>query len=79
MWQRGELSTLDVETYIQWLADFVERLGPDQVLHRLTGDSPSEKRLAPLWDVHKNAIREGLDQELARRGTRQGSRAGLPT
>ena len=72
-WREGRVDVLDHETYVQWLADFVERLGPDQVLHRLTGDAPLEERLAPRWDVHKNAIRDLLDAELARRGTRQGS------
>ncbi|MDP6520690.1 MAG: TIGR01212 family radical SAM protein [Planctomycetota bacterium] len=72
-WRTGDLSTLDHETYIDFLADFVERLDAEQVLHRLTGDSPPEKLLAPHWPVHKNAIREGLAAELRRRGTRQGS------
>lgn len=72
-WRAGELETLDVETYVEWLADFVERLRPEQVLHRITGDSPAEKLLAPHWGVHKNAVRERLEAELARRGTRQGS------
>jgi radical SAM superfamily enzyme len=75
-WQRGEVATLDADTYVEWLADFVERLDPEQVLHRLTGDSPAEKLLAPRWTPHKNEIRERLDTELAHRGTRQGSRRG---
>ncbi len=73
-WRKGRFRALDPETYVDWLADFVERLAPDQVLHRLTADAPPEERLAPRWDVHKNAIRERLAGELERRGTRQGSR-----
>ncbi len=69
----GELEVLTSERYVDWLADFVERLAPEQVLHRLTGDSPRENLLAPHWDLHKNAIREHLETELTRRGTRQGS------
>lgn len=72
-WRRGDIETLDAETYVQWLADFVERLGPDQILHRLTGDSPAEKLLAPKWPVAKNRIRQMLNAELEQRGTRQGS------
>ncbi|TDJ71448.1 MAG: TIGR01212 family radical SAM protein [Planctomycetota bacterium] len=74
-WKRGEVEPLEPETYVEWLADFVERLHPDQVLHRLTGDSPPEKLLAPRWDVHKNFVRELLSSELAHRGTSQGSHA----
>ena len=75
-WRRGEVAALALETYVDWLADFVERLAPEQVLHRLTGDAPEEQRLAPRWGVHKNAVRERLAAELRVRGSRQGSRHG---
>jgi radical SAM superfamily enzyme len=74
-WKSGQLSVLDEGTYVDWLADFVERLAPAQVLHRITGDSPAEDLLAPLWTAHKNAIRERLAAEMRRRGTMQGARA----
>lgn len=73
-WREGRVDVLDVATYVDWLADFVERLRPDQVLHRLTGDAPDEERLAPHWAVHKNEVRERLAAELERRGARQGAR-----
>lgn len=72
-WRAGGVSVLDFPTYVDWLADFVERLGPAQVLHRLSGDSPGEALLAPIWDQHKNDVRTSLALELARRGTRQSS------
>jgi radical SAM superfamily enzyme len=74
-WKSGALDVLDVATYVEWLADFVERLGPTQVLHRITGDSPAADLLAPLWSVHKNDVRAMLSSELARRGTAQGALA----
>ncbi|MBL6756143.1 MAG: TIGR01212 family radical SAM protein [Planctomycetes bacterium] len=73
-YRKGELSVLEAEEYVQWLTDFVERLHPDQVLHRVTGDAPLEKRIAPRWNVYKNEIRERLAAELTRRLARQGSR-----
>jgi uncharacterized protein len=72
-WREGRVEPLDAPRYVRWLADFVERLRPEQVLHRITGDAPSDKLLAPLWDLSKQRIRGCLDEELARRGTRQGS------
>ncbi|MDG1498976.1 MAG: TIGR01212 family radical SAM protein [Planctomycetota bacterium] len=72
-WRDGDVEVLDPETYVSWLADFTERLLPDQVLHRITGDAPLEERLAPRWDLYKNAIREMLAAELGKRGTVQGS------
>ena len=73
-YHRGDVEVLEPETYVDWLTDFVERLRPDQVLHRVTGDSPAEDLVAPHWDVHKNWVRDRLDDELASRGSRQGSR-----
>jgi len=73
-WRDGSVTTLDVETYVEWLADFVERLAPTQVLHRLTGDATPADLLAPLWPVQKTVVRELLAAELERRGTRQGDR-----
>ncbi|HUR27449.1 MAG TPA: TIGR01212 family radical SAM protein [Planctomycetota bacterium] len=72
-WKEGRVEVLAPETYVAWLADFVERLDPAQVLHRITGESPAADLLAPCWTISKNAVREMLARELAERGTRQGS------
>ncbi len=71
-WRQGTVETLSAETYVEWLADFVERLRPDQVLHRLCADAPDAELLAPRWDVHKNEVRARLQAELVQRGTHQG-------
>jgi radical SAM protein (TIGR01212 family) len=78
-WREGRVAPLEPTTYVDWLADFVERLGPEQVLHRITGDSPAQELLAPHWSIHKNRVRELLAHELERRGSRQGAvRGGAP-
>jgi len=74
-WRAGELSVIEEDAYVDWLADFVERLREDQVLHRLTGDASDADRLAPQRNFDKTAVRSRLALELARRGTRQGSLA----
>ncbi len=76
-WRQGQVATLDVHEYVLWLADFVERLGSEQVLHRITGDAGPAELLAPLWPVEKNVVRERLAAELVRRGTVQGARVGV--
>jgi radical SAM protein (TIGR01212 family) len=77
-WRAGELEVLDAHAYVEWLADFVERLAPGQVLHRLTGDADAADLLAPLWSLDKNDVRAALEDELERRGSRQGA-AGAPS
>jgi len=72
-WRAGRVETLAAETYLAWLSDFVERLAPEQVLHRIAGDAPAGELLAPTWSLDKHALARALEGELARRGTRQGS------
>jgi hypothetical protein len=72
-WHEGRVQPLELATYVDWLADFVERLAPEQVLHRLSADASEAELLAPRWGVHKNRVRELLAAELERRGTRQGA------
>lgn len=69
----GQLPLIDELTYIEWLADFVERLHPEQVLHRITGDAPRSSLIAPFPNLDKNRARELLGQTLRRRGSQQGS------
>jgi len=72
-WRQGLVEPLNAATYVAWLADFVERLNAEQVLHRITGDARDEALLAPRWSVHKNEVRALLAAELRRRGTHQGA------
>ncbi len=72
-WRAGRVETLAPATYVEWLADFVERLAPEQVVHRIQGEALPEDLLAPRWELSKNALRARLLRELERRGTRQGS------
>jgi hypothetical protein len=78
-WHRqGDLDLLTPERYVEYLADFIEHLHPDQIVHRLTGESPPEKLIAPIWGESKNRIRQLLNDTLEDRGTRQGSACALP-
>jgi radical SAM protein (TIGR01212 family) len=74
-WRDGAVEVLDVPTYVEWLADFVERLDERQVLHRVSADAKREELLAPEWSVLGSDVPARLESELARRGTRQGSSA----
>ncbi|HVS09364.1 MAG TPA: TIGR01212 family radical SAM protein [Planctomycetota bacterium] len=76
-WREGRVQPLELATYVDWLADFVERLAPEQVLHRLSADASEAELLAPRWGAHKNRVRELLAVELERRGTRQGALCAL--
>ncbi len=70
---RGEVQLLELDQYISILADFLERLPPDMVIERISGDAPPNNLIAPLWCLKKGTIKQRLVEELTRRGTFQGS------
>mgnify|MGYP000300732712 CR=1 FL=1 len=80
LYRQGAYEPLTEEAYISLTADVLELLPPHLVIHRLTGDPHPEELVAPEWCRHKNRVLQGIRMELARRGSRQGSRrpSGLP-
>jgi uncharacterized protein len=72
--RQGEFRVLEQADYIALVADVLERLHPQTLIHRLTGDGPRDQLLAPLWSLNKWEVLNGIHAELALRGTRQGSR-----
>jgi radical SAM protein (TIGR01212 family) len=73
-YRRGDWKPLDREAYVSLICDFLERLRPETVIHRVAGNGHHQHVLAPLWLQRKLEIMNDIDAEFARRGTRQGSR-----
>jgi radical SAM protein (TIGR01212 family) len=75
-WRRGEYHPLAVEEYIRIAASLIERTPAEIVYHRVTGTASEDILLAPAWCSSKWNILNGIERELARRGSRQGKLAG---
>jgi len=73
MYLRGEVLMLDRDGYAGLVCDFLERLDPHILIHRLTGDGGHDNLVAPLWSLKKFEVLNLIDAEMERRGTRQGS------
>ena len=74
MYARGEIKILERAEYVGLVCDFLERLHPDIIIHRLTGDGGRDL-LAPFWSAAKFEVLNALDDEMERRGSRQGERS----
>ena len=74
MYQRGEFQVLERDEYAGLVCDCLERLNPDILIHRLTGDGGHDNLVAPLWSLKKFEILNLIDNELKLRGSSQGSR-----
>lgn len=73
-WEDGLLRFLDMDEYIGLVADSLELLPPDMIVHRLTGDAPRKLLIGPEWSLKKWEVLNGIDAELERRNTWQGKR-----
>jgi radical SAM protein (TIGR01212 family) len=74
LYETGEYACLSAEQYVSLVADFIERLPPWLVMHRLTGDPHRPELVAPAWCLDKSRVLQRIREEFARRGSRQGSR-----
>ena len=72
-YRAGAFQTMEMAEYFDILFACLERLPPDMVIHRLTGDGPKRSLIAPLWTADKKRVLNGMNRELERRGIRQGS------
>ena len=73
LYQQGKVDVLGQDDYVSLAADFLERLHPDTLIHRLTGDGPRDILLAPLWSLNKWEVLNAIDRELQQRNSFQGS------
>jgi radical SAM protein (TIGR01212 family) len=74
----GEARMMERAEYVQVVCDFLERLPPGMVIHRLSGDAPPDYLVAPQWCLDKPGLLRAIDAELGRRDSRQGSRCRMP-
>lgn len=58
--------------YLDALIPCLERLRPDMVIHRVTGDAPKKLLLAPLWSSDKRLVLNTLHRQMNAQGSFQG-------
>jgi radical SAM superfamily enzyme len=74
--EREEYRCLEREEYVELLLDFLERLPPNMVVQRLTGDPMPAELVAPLWVREKNQTLSLIARRFEERDTWQGKRLG---
>jgi uncharacterized protein len=74
MYRRGDVPLLEPDEYATLVVDCLEILPPETIIMRLMGDAPRSTLVAPTWSLHKQAVLQRIEQELARRDTYQGRR-----
>lgn len=71
-YKKGLFSVLELEEYVDIVVSCLERLSPDIVVHRITGDGPKDILIAPLWSSRKMYVMNTIHHAMKVRNTWQG-------
>jgi len=72
LYRRGDFSLLGRLETVALLVDFIERLSPAVVVHRLTGETYRALTVAPAWSPNKMGMHTEILRALETRDTWQG-------
>ena len=67
-YERGDFSVLSPTEYYHIVADALDTLPDNVVVHRLTGDGAKKDLIAPLWSGDKKRVLADLNRVLRERG-----------
>lgn len=73
-YQKGEITLISKEEYVERVVTFLEYLHPDIVIQRLIGRAPETNTLFTNWQTGWWKIREAIEDELVARDTWQGKK-----
>jgi radical SAM protein (TIGR01212 family) len=72
LYEKGELSFLKEEQYIDIICKSITMLPKEMVIHRLTGDAPRDLLIEPKWSLKKWEILNEIDRNLVEENLYQG-------
>ena len=72
LYRTGSYRCLTQTAYVRLVCDFLERIPPDMIVQRLTGDPHAHELVAPGWSLNKTGTLAMIHAEMERRNTRQG-------
>lgn len=67
-YRAGKFSCMGLDEYAHLVADCIESLPPETVIHRFTGDGPKKILIAPLWSGDKKRVLNTVNAVLRQRG-----------
>lgn len=72
VYETGEFNALSLEEYCDIIVSIIERLPPEMVIHRITGDGDKDMLIAPLWSLNKRNVLNTIQKTFKIRDTFQG-------
>lgn len=78
-YEAGKVLVLEMEEYLSILKEVLDLIPEDVILHRLTGDGPKKKLIAPAWSADKKRVLNEINRLLRCRDTARRRREGDST
>jgi len=72
-YRAGRFEALSLEEYARLLSGCIERIPPEMVVHRITGDGAKRELIAPLWSGDKKRVLNYVNHYFDSIDLRQGS------
>lgn len=72
LYETGRLNFMEEDEYVNIICESITRLPQNIVIHRLTGDSPRELLLGPMWSLKKWEVLNAIDRKLIEKDLYQG-------
>lgn len=73
-YEQGLLKFLEKDQYINLVVRTLEMMPPELVIHRVTGDGPSNLLIGPMWSLKKWDVLNSIDRKLREENTWQGKK-----
>ena len=73
LYRQGKFKCLQQDEYVQLVCDFIERLPPETIIHRVTGDPHADELVAPKWALRKRETLDHIVGVFQQRQSRQGN------
>ncbi len=70
----GFLKLMQQDDYVKLVVEQLEYINPEIVIHRLTGDAPSEIFIGPIWSKKKTIVLNEIDKLMVKTNTYQGAK-----
>ncbi len=72
LFTNGLCTLLELDTYVNLVVDFLERLWPKTVIQRVTADCLPNLLVGPQWILKKNKVLNEIENKLSKEGRFQG-------
>lgn len=74
LYEKEKFHILTKEEYIDIVIEQLERLKPEIVINRITGDPVKENLIEPTWLIKKFCVLNDIDKEMVKRDSYQGKK-----